>query len=193
MAPIFLLGVNMENDKVYITANPTPNPNCLKFIVDRPIVDGAPISINSIEEAKGNPLAEKLFALGHVSQLFSYQNFVTVTKKEGPGWQDFAREIGQTIREHIQSGEKNFDEVAMAQAGEDSPAVRTIKAVLDEVRPSLAMDGGNIVFAGYKEGVVQVYMQGSCSGCPSSTITLKAGIEARIREVLPEIKEVVAL
>jgi len=183
----------MENEKVYITANPTPNPNCLKFIVDRAIVEGAPISINTAEEAKGSPLAEKLFALDHVSQIFSYQNFITITKKEGPSWQDFARDIGQTVREHVQSGVMNFDEKRMSKSSDDSPEVQTIKAVLDEVRPSLAMDGGNIVFAGYKEGVVQVYMQGSCSGCPSSTITLKAGIESRIREVLPEIKEVVAI
>jgi Fe-S cluster biogenesis protein NfuA len=180
-------------EKVYITANPTPNPNCLKFIVDRPMVEGLPVSINSLEEAKGSPLAEKLFALGSVSQIFSYQNFVTITKAEGPEWQDFAREIGKTIREHVQSGGINFDEKGIAASGDDSPEVKTIKAVLEEVRPMVAMDGGNIVFAGYKDGVVQVYMQGSCSGCPSSTITLKAGIESRIREVLPDIKEVVAL
>jgi len=183
----------MEQEKVYITANPTPNPNCLKFIVDRTMVEGAPVSINSIEEAKGSPLAEKLFALGSVTQIFAYQNFVTVTKPEGPAWQEFARTVGQTIREHVWSGDMSFDEKAKAQGDDESQDVRTIKAVLDEVRPALAMDGGNIVFAGYKDGVVQVYMQGSCSGCPSSTLTLKAGIESRIREVLPEIKEVVAL
>ena len=183
----------MEQQKVYITANPTPNPNCLKFIVDRTVVNGAPVSINSEAESKGSPLAEKLFALGSVSQIFSYQNFITLTKSDGPAWQDFAREVGQTIREHIQTGEMNFDEHLIAKSDDDSQAVKTIKSVLDEVRPALAMDGGNIVFAGYKNGVVQVYMQGSCSGCPSSTITLKAGIESRIREVLPEIKEVVAI
>ncbi|MCB1051962.1 MAG: NifU family protein [Acidobacteria bacterium] len=183
----------MNSEEVYITANPTPNPECLKFIVDRQLVDGEALSFQSAKEAEGSPLALKLFDLGHVTNIFAFQNFITVTKTDAVYWQEFAREVGKTIRAHIQSGEKNFEESVQSQAGEDNEAVRAIKDVLDEIRPSVAMDGGNIVFAGYKDGVVQVFMQGSCSGCPSSTLTLRAGIEARLKEVLPEVTEVVAI
>lgn len=139
-------------------------------------------------------MAENLFALGHITQIFAFQNFITVTKAPGSVvWQEFARQVGQTIRQQIQSGEASFATQAAATTESNDPAVAAIKGVLDEIRPAVAMDGGNIVFAGYHDGVVQVFMQGACSGCPSSTITLKAGIEQRLREVLPEIKEVVAI
>jgi Fe-S cluster biogenesis protein NfuA len=183
----------MNSQEVYITANPTPNPECLKFIVDRQLVDGDPLSFHSAEEAADSPLARKLFELGHVAQIFAYQNFITITKTAGVVWQDFAREIGKAIRSHVQSGEAHFAERAGQVAESSDDAIRLIHEVLDEIRPAVAMDGGNIVFAGYHDGVVQVYMQGSCSGCPSSTVTLRAGLESRLREVLPDLREVVAL
>jgi Fe-S cluster biogenesis protein NfuA len=183
-----------ETEKVYITANPTPNPESMKFIVDRQLVEGDPVFYQTYEEASGSPLAEKLFELDGTKELFAFQNFVTVTKHEGPVWQTFAREIGQAIREHVQSGAtEHFKAAASAADGSDDEKVVIIKNVLDEIRPMVARDGGNIVFAGYKEGVVQVFMQGSCSGCPSSTLTLKSGIERRLREELPELQEVVAI
>lgn len=184
----------MTTKDVYITANPTPNPDAMKFIVDRQMVDGDPVSYQSAEEAKGSPLAEKLFALGGVVQLFAFQNFVTVTKSDDQVWQEFAREVGKTIRSHVQSGATDhFAAPAQQSGGQDDEKVSIIKQVLDEIRPMVAMDGGNIVFAGYQEGVVQLFMQGSCAGCPSSTLTLKAGIERRLKEMLPEVKEVVAV
>ncbi|MCB1041411.1 MAG: NifU family protein [Acidobacteria bacterium] len=184
----------MNRKDVYITANPTPNPESLKFIIDRQIVDGEPITLSSSAEAQGSPLAEKLFALGHIDHLFAFQNFITITKTAGTVvWQDFARQIGQTIREHIQSGDPHFNVEQEAESTSSDPKIRLIKEVLDEIRPSVAMDGGNIVFAGFQDGIVQVFMQGACSGCPSSTITLKAGIEQRLRQVLPDIKGVVAI
>lgn len=183
-----------EPEKVYITANPTPNPDSMKFIVDRQLVQGDPVFYQSADDAQESPLAEKLFALEGTKELFAFQNFVTVTKLEGPVWQTFAREVGQTIREHVQSGAtEHFKPVAAKAEGSDSEKVAIIQDVLSEIRPMVAQDGGNIVFAGYKEGVVQVFMQGSCSGCPSSTLTLKSGIENRLREKLPELKEVVAI
>lgn len=183
-----------EPEKVYITANPTPNPDSMKFIVDRQLVEGDPVFYQSADDATGSPLAEKLFALEGTKELFAFQNFVTVTKLEGPVWQSFAREIGQTIREHIQSGATDHFQPTATETGQASDEkVAIIQGVLNEIRPMVARDGGNIVFAGYKEGVVQVFMQGSCAGCPSSTMTLKAGIEQRLREELPELKEVVAI
>ncbi len=185
----------MSTQEIYITANPTPNPDALKFIVDRPLVDGDPVSYQDPREASGSPLAEKLFALDGVKHLFAFQNFITVTKDDDRPWQEFARAIGKTIREHLQSGDpKNFSRPqsdGSDQQGDEK--VQIIQGVLDEVRPMVAMDGGNIVFAGYRDGVVQLFMQGSCSGCPSSTLTLKAGIENRLKEVLPEVKDVVAI
>lgn len=187
----------MNSDQVYITANPTPNPDALKFIVDRQIVDGEPVSINTKVQAQGSPLAEKLFALNGVRTLFAFQNFVTVTKEGDMPWQEFAREIGKTIRTHIQEGATvNFlaaEEINATSGLEEGESIGVIKSVLEEIRPHVAADGGNIVFAGYKDGVVQLMMQGSCAGCPSSTMTLKAGIETRLRELLPEVKEVVAI
>lgn len=184
----------MSSQDVYITANPTPNPDALKFIVDRQLVDGEPVSYNSPDEATGGLLAEKLFALDGVKNMFAFQNFVTITKEGDLPWQEFARAIGKVIREHVQSGDRpNFVANNASESGEDSEAVRIIKQVLDEIRPMVAQDGGNIVFAGYDGGVVSVFMQGSCSGCPSSTVTLKAGIENRLRELLPEIRDVVAI
>ena len=184
----------MSAENVYITANPTPNPDALKFIVDRQLVDGDPVSYGSVTEAEGSPMAEKLFELDGVKHLFAFQNFITVTKQDERPWQEFAREIGKIIREHIQGGaEMNF--AAPIEQASDAPdeKVTVIKSVLDEIRPMVAQDGGNIVFAGYQNGVVQVFMQGSCAGCPSSTLTLKSGIERRLKELLPEIKEVVAV
>lgn len=184
----------MSEEKVYITANPTPNPEAMKFIVDRQLVDGDPVSYFSAEAAAGSPLAEKIFALGSVQQIFAFQNFVTVTKASDQPWQAFARAIGQAIREHIQSGAtKNFTppEGQDVQSGDEKVAV--INQVLDEIRPMVAQDGGNIVFAGYQDGIVSLYMQGSCAGCPSSTLTLKAGIQRRLQEVLPEVQDVVAV
>ncbi len=184
----------MSAQEVYITANPTPNPDALKFIVDRQLVDGEPVSYAGPGEAAGSLLAEKLFALAGVKSMFAFQNFVTVTKDGDLSWQDFARAIGKVIREHLQSGERpNFLPNKAGETGEDSDKVAVIKQVLDEIRPMVAQDGGNIVFAGYSEGIVSVFMQGSCSGCPSSAVTLKSGIETRLREMLPEIREVVAL
>lgn len=186
----------MSDDPVYITANPTPNPDALKFIVDRQIVDGDPVSISSPDQAKGSMLAEKLYELEGVKTLFAFQNFVTVTKAGEIPWQDFARAIGKVIRTHIQTGETpNFLPAAELSDGgaADDEKVTTIKSVLDEIRPMVAQDGGNIVFAGYSNGVVSLHMQGSCAGCPSSTLTLKQGIETRLRELLPEVREVVAL
>lgn len=185
----------MSTEEIYITANPTPNPDALKFIVDRPLVEGDPVSYQNAEEAVDSPLAEKLFALAGVKHIFAFQNFITVTKNDDRPWQEFARNIGKTLREHLLSGSsKNFASPhggGNGQPGDEK--IRLIQGVLDEIRPMVAMDGGNIVFAGYQDGVVQLFMQGSCSGCPSSTMTLKAGIENRLREVLPEIKDVVAI
>jgi Fe-S cluster biogenesis protein NfuA len=184
----------MNSEQVYITANPTPNPDALKFIVDRQIVDGDPVSYNSAEDSKGSLLAEKLFALDGVKQLFAFQNFVTVTREGDTPWQDFARSIGTTIRSHVQSGETpSFLPPETTGEGEDDGKVTIIKQVLDEIQPMVAADGGSISFAGYSDGVVRLFMQGSCAGCPSATVTLKAGIETRLREVLPEIREVVSI
>jgi len=184
----------MSKEQVYITANPTPNPDALKFIVDRQLVDGDPVSYNEASEAKGSPLAERLFSLGGVRQLFAFQNFVTITKDTDRAWQEFAREIGAELRAHIQEGSGvNFLPPEAKGVGSDSEKVTLIKSVLDEIRPMVAQDGGNIVFAGYHDGVVQLFMQGSCAGCPSATLTLKAGIEQKLKAVLPEVRDVVAV
>lgn len=187
------LGDDMPEQEVYITANATPNPNCVKFVIDRNVVEGNPLTFEQASDAEGHPLAEKLFAMKTVTAVFAFQNFIAVTKEGPVEWPELAKKVGATIREQIQSGEALFSKDAKSTGEGESEDVQVIKRVLDEIRPALAMDGGNIVFAGYNDGVVKVYMQGACAGCPGAAYTLKSGVEARIKEVLPHIKEVVSI
>src|SRR4051794_15689827 len=168
---------------MFIQTEPTPNPATLKFLPGRAVVPGATANFTSAEDAaKRSPLAQALFAVPGVTGIFLGADFVTVTKEEEQDWYQLKPAILGVIMEHFTAGRPVLSEAAAPSAaateGEDSEIVVQIKELLDtRVRPAVAQDGGDITFHGFEEGIVYLHMQGSCSGCPSLTATLKAGIE----------------
>ncbi|HEX4924059.1 MAG TPA: NifU family protein [Bdellovibrionales bacterium] len=187
----------MKNDAV-IQAEPTPNPRTMKFIVDRKIATET-FEMRSALEATRSPLATKLFGFPWLESVFVGPNFVAITKQDWVDWDVLAQPLQGLIKEHIDEGlpvlNPAEDKAESAGPGEsDSPVVRRIREVIDtEIRPAVAMDGGDIVFEKYQDGRVHLIMRGACSGCPSSAYTLKVGIETRLKEAVPEIVEVVAV
>ncbi len=176
-------------------AERTPNPNSIKWVLGRPLVDGSSSAhFDAPPASEVSPLAAQLFAIDGVVGVFLAANFVTVTKREDVEWTDIAQPIVDAIKACAEAGTALGPAFAPAEHGAGGEVVDRIRRILDEeVRPAVAMDGGDIVFAGFRDGVVEVYMHGSCSGCPASTATLKMGIEARLREEIPEVEAVVAL
>lgn len=180
----------------------TPNPQSLKFMVTAVIAEES-VNFTSVAETARSPLAKKIFSFPWAAGVFVGPNFVTVTKQDWVEWEILADPLAELIKEHLTSGEsvllaKTNAGDAGASAGEDdendSPVVRQIKTILrNEIRPAVAMDGGDIVFEKYEEGRVYLQMQGACSGCPSSSMTLKEGIETRLKQAIPEVTEVVAV
>jgi len=191
-----MLQVAPRKINLYLESN--PNPNSLKFVANEMLVpEGMSFDFPDAESAQEAPLAKELFEYPFVDRVFYMSNFVTVTKKEDIEW----LEIQDTIKRHIltflESGKLILDKKAPAaeESEYDSETVIKIKTILDEyIRPAVEQDGGAITFHSFKDGVVRVNLQGSCSGCPSSTITLKAGIENLFQRMMPdEVKSVEAL
>jgi len=181
---------------MFIQTEATPNPATLKFIPGQPVIPGGTREYRSVDETEDSALAERLFSLNGVSGVFFGQDFITVTKAEGE-WQHLKPAILGLIMEHYLSGAPVIskgaaDEVSEEEFAEaDREIVGTIKELLEtRVRPAVAQDGGDITFQGYRDGVVFLNMKGSCSGCPSSTATLKHGIENLLRHFIPEVTEV---
>jgi Fe-S cluster biogenesis protein NfuA len=165
-------------------------------VLGRPLVEaGASAHFTARPEADVSPLARRLFQVTGVEAVFLASNFVTVTKRADVEWTDLAQPIVDAIKASVGGGEPALGPAfAVASGGAQSEVVARIRRILDEeVRPAVAMDGGDIVFSDFKDGIVELYMHGSCSGCPSSTATLKQGIETRLRELIPEVQGVVAL
>jgi Fe-S cluster biogenesis protein NfuA len=177
-------------------AERTPNPNSIKWVLGSTLVPGGVSAhFDAAPEQEVSPLAARLFGIEGVVGVFFASNFVTVTKRGEVEWTDIAQPIVDAIKGCLGEGGSALGsgfEVARTQ-GEGEIAQRIQRILEEEIRPAVAMDGGDIVFAGFRDGRVELYMQGSCSGCPSSTATLKMGIEARLREEIPEVQEVVAL
>lgn len=178
----------------------TPNPHSMKFITTALISQEA-VNITSTTEAARSPLAQKILGFPWASGVFIGPHFVTVTKQDWVDWDIIAEPLSELIKEHFQSGGVALIEAPKEEglgsnqdAPQDSPVVRRIKEVLrTEICPAVAMDGGDIAFDRFEEGRVYLHMRGACSGCPSSTYTLKEGIETRLREVIPEVQEVLAV
>lgn len=188
-------------------AEATPNPETMKFVANRLIMKpNVMLEYHSFEETSGAPLAQLLFSTGKVKSLFFNNNFVTVTKNPEHNWSSLASELRELIKGFLNtSGDAIIDYPAeknpeMDQKSEavnipanDQEAVAAIKQILDEyIKPAVEQDGGAITFKSYQKGVVSVILQGSCSGCPSSTVTLKSGIENLLKRMVPGVKEVVA-
>lgn len=184
---------------MFIQTETTPNPATLKFLPGREVLGQGSADIKTAEEAaQRSPLAAKLFGVAGVTGVFLGQDFVTVTKAEDQDWHLMKPALLGAIMEHFTSGAPVLSQAAGAAhgaaGGENAEIVNQIIELLDtRVRPAVAQDGGDIVFDRFEEGVVYLHMQGSCSGCPSSTATLKAGIENMLRHYIPEIVEVRAV
>lgn len=181
---------------MFIQTEQTPNPSTLKFLPGRVVMDKGTLDYAAADAAQNSPLARRLFAVEGVERVFFGSDFVTVTKAADKDWQVLKPSILGGIMEHYTSGEP----VVAADAGEaqeaaadDDEVVAQIKDLLEtRVRPAVAQDGGDIVFQDFRDGVVYLHMQGSCSGCPSSTATLKMGIENLLKHYVPEVVEVQA-
>jgi Fe-S cluster biogenesis protein NfuA len=191
-----MLSVAPKKISLYLESN--PNPNSLKFVANEMLVpEGMSFDFPDAVSAQDAPLAKELFEYPFVDRVFYMSNFVTVTKKEGAEWLEIQGKLKEHILNFLEAGKLILDKKAPeAEESEyDSEAVIKIKTILDEyIRPAVEQDGGAITFHSFKDGVVRVNLQGSCSGCPSSTITLKAGIENLFQRMMPdEVKSVEAL
>lgn len=179
---------------MFIQTESTPNPSSLKFIPDGNEVAGnKTYEFKSKEQSAGKSiLAEKLFTIDGVDSIFFGSNFITVNKKENKGWDEIKTEILTTIMDFFISKKPLVNEQEEEeQEGEDSDVVKQIKELIEmKVRPAVAMDGGDIVYRGFEDGIVKLELKGSCSGCPSSTITLKSGIENMLKHYIPEVESV---
>jgi Fe-S cluster biogenesis protein NfuA len=182
---------------MFIQTESTPNPATLKFLPGQSVLEMGTADFPNADAAEKSPLARRIFAVADVTGVFFGTDFVTVTKAEGAEWDHLKPAILGAIMEHFQSGAPVMDGDAgvtgghAAHEGEDSEIVCQIKTLLDtRVRPAVAQDGGDITFHGFDRGVVYLHMQGACAGCPSSTLTLKMGIENLLRHYIPEVLEV---
>jgi len=181
---------------MFIQTESTPNPATLKFLPGETVMPAGTADFPTPDAGADSPLAARVFGVTGVTGVFFGPDFVTVTKAEEVDWNHIKPAILGAIMEHYQSGDKVMGEVDasgghQAHDGPDSAIVDQIKDLLDtRVRPAVAQDGGDITFHGFDKGVVYLHMQGACAGCPSSTITLKMGIENLLRHYIPEVTEV---
>jgi Fe-S cluster biogenesis protein NfuA len=180
---------------MFIQTEQTPNPATLKFLPGCTVMESGTANFTDPRAAARSPLAEALFALPEVAGVFLGADFITVTKEGDSDWYMLKPAILAAIMEHFTAGRPVFvggmPPATQASDEEDDEVVTQIKELLEtRVRPAVAMDGGDIIFHDYADGVVYLHMQGSCSGCPSSTATLKAGIENMLRHYIPEVQEV---
>ena len=182
---------------MFIQTESTPNPATMKFLPGQEVLATGTADFPNADTAGPSPLARRIFAVPGVTAVFFGTDFVTVTKAEGVAWEHVKPAILGAIMEHFQSGAPVLEGAAQpasghaAHDGPDADIVRQIKELLDtRVRPAVAQDGGDITFHGFDRGVVYLHMQGACAGCPSSTLTLKMGIENLLRHYIPEVTEV---
>jgi Fe-S cluster biogenesis protein NfuA len=182
---------------MFIQTEATPNPATLKFLPGRAVLSSGTLDMRNAGEAARSPLAERLFQIQGVGGVFFGSDFITVTKTDGE-WQQLKPSILGAIMEHFMTGEPllHADAGEPAEADEfyeagDADTVATIKELIEtRVRPAVANDGGDITFRGFKDGVVYLNMKGACSGCPSSTATLRHGIQNLLRHFVPDVTEV---
>lgn len=186
----------------------TPNPESLKFVTNRMLYRGT-ADFKTVEVAEEwSPLAKAVFEFPYVKHVYISNNFVTITKEFNYAWEDIMLKLKDYLKNYVEEGgevvkegyaeaieKMEADQVeSHAYSEDDAETVVKIKELIDTyVKPAVEMDGGNIEFKSYNQGVVSVIMQGACSGCPSSTVTLKSGIEGMLKRMIPDIKEVVAI
>jgi len=185
------------SEAVYVSLEFTPNPNTLKYSVNRQLIEKGAVNFTKKEDAqKRSPLAAQLFEVPGIAGVMLGKDFVTVTKTEEGDWDVVHKNSSSIIEKHLTHKGAILNDLGPTEAhkGGQTEIENKIREILDqEIRPAVAMDGGDITFEKFEDGVVYVYLQGACSGCPSSTATLKMGIEARLREAIPEVQEVVSV
>jgi Fe-S cluster biogenesis protein NfuA len=178
---------------MFIQTEDTPNPATMKFLPGQPVAGTrGGVDFPSREDSGASALARRLFAIDGVERVYMGVDFVSVTKTSAADWEYLRTLVLAAIMEHYVSGLPVFDdEAADGEDEESDPVIRQIKAVLDtRVRPAVAQDGGDITFDRFEDGILYLHLQGACSGCPSSTATLKGGVENMMRHYVPEVQEV---
>lgn len=198
--------IKTGNPVISIYTEMTPNPETMKFVANKLLYPGKSADFPEESSAGPSPLAKELFSFPFIKSVFIASNFITLTKtSDTEDWQEVIPTIKQFLKDYLENGGVvvNDEEMQALRAtqpvasnevsADDDDIVKRIKELLENyVRPAVEMDGGNIQFRSYKEGKVNLMLQGSCSGCPSSMVTLKAGIEGMMKRMIPEVKEVVA-
>jgi NFU1 iron-sulfur cluster scaffold homolog, mitochondrial len=183
-----MLQATPKNIHIYLESN--PNPNSLKFVVNEMLIpEGLSYDFPDILSTDNAPLAKELFSYPFVDRVFYMSNFITVTKKESIEWLEIQNILKDHIKKFLESGRFiiEVDETEAAPAQEETDTIKKIKTILEEyIRPAVEQDGGAITFHSFRDGIVKVRLQGSCSGCPSSMVTLKAGIENLFKRMMPE-------
>lgn len=182
---------------IEIQAMPTPNPNTIKFLLNVEFLESGSIDFQDAEKADTSPLPKALFEVDGIHGVMIGTNFVSITKSSEAGWETVLEASSDLIKD-LAGKDTVLDpaliEKAQEKGEEDNEIVAKIKHILDtEIRPAIAMDGGDCSFEDYDDGIVTLALQGACSSCPSATLTLKMGIEGRLKEEIPEVKEVVQL
>ncbi len=192
---------------VMLYTEQTPNPESLKFVTNKILYKGTADFREQTLAAEWSPIAASLFEFPYVKGVYVCNNFVTITKEFNYSWEDIMLKLKEYIKDYVSEGKEivssGFEEamkekedeigVSYQYSGEEAELVKKIKELIDTyVKPAVEMDGGNIEFKSFESGVVTVILQGSCSGCPSSTVTLKAGIEGMLKRMVPEVTEVVS-
>ena len=182
---------------MFIQTEQTPNPQTLKFLPGKVVMEDGTSFFQNVDEASNSPFAKRLFGVEGVEGVFFGSDFITITKNQSIEWQVMKPLILGSIMDHYNSGDVTILKEATEKNNSlyknenDSDIVKQIKELLDtRVRPAVAMDGGDIIYDSFKDGIVYLHMQGACSGCPSSTATLKMGIENMLKHYVPEVQEV---
>ena len=186
-------------EKIKIHTEGTPNPNALKFVLDKIILENGSRNFPDKEKSKDSPLAQRLFNISSVEEVFLGKDFITISKDPNAKWESIYDLAIEAINKHFDSNEPvvintgtGTKEAKKEFAGSDIE--QKILEILDsQIRPAVASDGGDVIFDSFKDGVLRLHLQGSCSSCPSSVMTLKAGIEAMLKRQIPELKEVISV
>lgn len=182
--------------KVKIQTEGTPNPNALKFILDRTLLEDGTYDFPNKESAKNSPLAQNLFMFPEVKEVLIGKNFITITKAQEASWNYIYDKLIESINSHITLGKPVLSEkIKITKKGTNlNPVEEKIRDILDnQIRPAVNSDGGDVIFESYEDGILRLHLQGACSSCPSSIMTLKAGIEAMLKRQIPELKEVISV
>lgn len=184
------------SDQIFVTAEATPNPHTMSFRFSKALLDRS-LPFENAAEANISPLAAKLFGFPWTSHVLLGESFVSVTKQDWVDWDVLAEPLKGLIQEHLNSGAPLLIEnlpVEDEVSADDSPIVRQIKEIIArEIKPVVALDGGDVAFVQFENGVLSLRFKGACSGCASQEVTLKDGIEVRLKESIPEIREVISV